>query len=323
LLITPAEFAEWELIMPRSTLISCRARGTAALAVLALFAAATRAPAYIAIAMQPIPETVVLADVVAVGKITSREKNKINAKIYPDAEGKWDFEIFELTTTAVLKGKPAKTIRVAVPRMDYHKRPMKSEVEGRTRLLNPEIKVDAEGSFLLIKHSELDFYVLPPIGGFLDKNEPDYEKELALLRRCAGLLEKPDQGLSSKEREDRFLTAYMLLYDYEFKDIRRMASRGLTEEPIDAKQSKLILKALLEGNWDAPKKGSLSGPLSRVLPQSTIPWLKLDADSMKQRPTVSPFAQEEYAAAGRKWLKDVSETAQLRRLIPAKEKAPK
>lgn len=308
--------------MTMPTILSGRGQWTAALAVCWFFAVETCARAYIGIAMQPIPETVVIADVVALGKITSREKTKINAKIYPDAPGKWDFEVFELTVAAVLKGKAAKTFRVGVPRMDYHKRPMKVEVEGRIRLLNPEIKVAAEGSFLLVKHCELDFYVLPPICGFLDKNEADYDKELALLRRCAGLLAKPDEGLSAKEKEDRFLTAYMLVYDYDFKDYRRAASRGLIEEPVDPKQSKRILQALLEGDWDVPNPGFASGPLSKVRPQSTIAWLKLDAASMKKRPTVSPLAEEEYAKAGRKWLTDISETAQLRRLVAAKEKAP-
>jgi len=294
------------------------------LAVSYLLAAGKPASAYIAIAMQPIPETIVIADVVAIGKITAREPKTLNGKIYPDGNGRWDFAIYELTPSTVIKGKAAKTFRVGVPQIEYHKKPMKIVENGETRLLNPEVQVGAEGTFLLIKHCELDMYVLPTIGGFLVKTEPGYEKENSLLRRCAKLLEKPEDGLGSKEKEDRFLTAYMLLYEYGMKDGRKSASKGMVEEPIDPKLSKRILQVMLEADWSVPEKVTATGPLSTVRPQNALPWLKLDAASLKKRPKLNFFDQAEYATLGRQWLTEINETAQLHRLVaPAKEKNAK
>ena len=63
------------------------------LVVSCLSAGATPASAYIAIALQPIPETIVISDVVAIGKITAKEPKTLNGKTYPDGTGRLDFAI--------------------------------------------------------------------------------------------------------------------------------------------------------------------------------------------------------------------------------------
>jgi hypothetical protein len=298
-------------MIERRAVLAC----TFTAAIVGVLTITTPARAYIGIAMQPIPETIVIADAVVFGKVSAQEKGTIRAKIYADNAAKWDFVIFELTATSVIKGKEAKTFRVGVPQMDYHKKPIKTDIDGKPRLLNPEVKVGVEGAFLLIKHSELDFYVLPTLGGFLDKNEDGYDKEAALLRRCARLLDKPDEALRSKDKEDRFLTAYMLVYDYCAKPGRTAASKGVVAEAVDQKQTRLILQALLDADWTPPEKIKTTGPLSPVRPYQLLPWMKLDEASMKKKPALNPFKVDELTKGGRQWLQEVQETAQLQRLV--------
>jgi hypothetical protein len=286
-------------------------------ALMSMFLLGSPAHGYIGIAMQPIPETFVIADVVVVGKITAKEKETVHAQIYPDNKtAKWDFQIFELTASSVIKGKEVKTFRVAVPQLPQHMRPIEAEIGGRKKLLNPEAKIGSEGVFLLIKHCERDFYVLPTLGGFLEKSEADHEQECAQLRRCARLLRNPDESLRSKQKEDRFLTAYMLVYEYCARPGRMAASKGVVAEPVDAKHSRLILHALLDdGDWTAAGKPAFTGPLGRVYPHQLLASITLDDAAMKKKPTVKPFPVEEYAKEGRKWLEDVRDTAQLQRLV--------
>jgi hypothetical protein len=301
--------------IPRLTVLVC------ALTTLLVLAAPARG--YIGIIMQPIPETIVLADVVVTGKLTAKEEKTIRAQIYPDHAGVWEYDLYELTVDKVLKGKAGKTLRVGVPRAGMSSaKPVKVKVEGGEIVINPQVKRDVEGTFLLIKHHQRDFYVVPPMGGFLDKNEAIYKQELALLRRCAALLERPGDGLRAKDKEDRFLTAYMLIYDYGFKERRKGASKGLVPEPIAADQGRLILQALLEGEWRPRKGGLLGGPLSPPYPQNAVNWLPVDEESAKGRPDVKLTLTDAaaYAEAGRKWLRAIRDSARLHRLV--REKPP-
>ena len=60
----------------------------------------------------------------------------------------------------------------------------------------------------------------------------------------------PMASLKSKDANERVLTAGMLIYRY--RDCRKNPNGKAKEEPIDAAQSKLILTAIAEGDWNQP-----------------------------------------------------------------------
>jgi hypothetical protein len=271
--------------------------------------------AYIGIALQPIPEVVVLADVLVVGKITAKEEKTIQATVYPDHPNKYEMCLFELTTSDVLRGRSQKTYRVATLQPEAFTRPQFLTIDGKKRRLNPEVKVNVEGAFILVKHSTHDFYVVPPLGGFFDGSAQDYAKELNLLRCCSNLLSDPTKGLDSKNEEDRFLTAYMLVYDCCARPQRLGAAKRTTSEPITAELSKQVLDILLLRDWDGPATQKYMGPFTTIYPFHAVQHLKLNESSMKTRPTVSGFATEADIKEYRRWLNSVRDTARIQRVV--------
>lgn len=272
------------------------------LAVVGVVLNADRADAYIFLSAWPLPDRVATADVVAFGKITAQENKMARVALYPDpkVEARFDLRFFELSITEVIKGElRAKTVRVAI--FDHEQL--------------PKLKIDAEGCFALGKHFEQDFYIVGS-GMFFNKASKDYEKETALLRRYAKLLNAPEKGLASKDQADRYMTAYLLIHEFGWTQQRKL-TQDLVEEPIDPKLSKLILKAIVEADWSHPTVRN-DTPLDIPHPNQTIPMLKLDAVSKAKWPTVSPF-DDKYEETVLTWLRDNAETARLQRMVPKKK----
>src|SRR5436309_3290308 len=88
------------------------------------------------------------------------------------------------------------------------------------------------------------FYTASGGLSFLDQKNPNFDKDLALVKRCCKILQEPDAALKAKNAEERFLAAAMLLAQY-----RTRKSATAKSEPIDAEQSKLILQALAGADW--------------------------------------------------------------------------
>src|SRR5262249_54748058 len=77
------------------------------------------------------------------------------------------------------------------------------------------------------------------------KNADAFKVELAEAQRCARLLEAPEAGLTSKDADERLLTAGLLILKY------RTARDGAGAfEPADAKLSRLILLTLADADWN-------------------------------------------------------------------------
>jgi hypothetical protein len=175
----------------------------------------------------------------------------------------------------------------------------------------PAPAVGQEGCFYAVKHCTEDFYVVPA-GGFHDKNGKDFEKELALTRRGCKFLSEPNMALKAKERQDRVLTAYLLALRYTYGPIRL---RGKNQaKPIDAEQSKLIMLALAEADWDRPADQVEVSPryavnlIGEAARQSGVPL-------PKSFPT-NTGDQKKDAAAMKQWLQDNAESYRIQQLVP-------
>src|SRR5262249_24232054 len=101
---------------------------------------------------------------------------------------------------------------------------------------------------------------------------------------------------------DRFLTAAVLLAKYRTR-------KGPAEkaEPIDAEQSKLILKALASADWTPPKDFTQLSPLM-VLGRLSL----TEKDGWKPPPGQDPKA---YAAYAQRWLADHAATYRIERYV--------
>jgi hypothetical protein len=185
----------------------------------------------------PIPERVALADVIVIGKVASIGKKPVMVKESGlNREVAYSVAVFEIKET--LKGtKGAKKIEVGI---------LGAQQPGQPRIPSLQTTTLTQGQdlcLMLKKHESGKFHVL--VGGYdynLNKKSPNYRNSEALTRRCVKLLANPDKSLKSNVRSDRVLTASMLVYQYR-------DPVGSKEDEIDANQSKLIMRALAEGDW--------------------------------------------------------------------------
>jgi hypothetical protein len=240
-----------------------------------------------------LPERVVRADLVVMGTVTAIEDQRVTASGGGNLAGiKVAYKIARVKVTEVLAGpKERVTVRVGF-------------------LPDPELAAGHEACFLLAKHTQGDFFVpvvgpisgSPPASVFIDKNSPAFKEQLALVRRCARLLSDPAAGLKAKDRDDRFLTAAMLVLRYRSYP---GDGRPFKKKPIDAAESKQILEALRDADW------SKQYPETWLAPSAVFNHLHLDP---------SIYNSSSQGADPKKWLRENAARYRIERLVRVEDK---
>lgn len=249
----------------------------------------------------PLANRVARAPVVVVGKVTGFEEKSFLAAAAPGAK-KTEYKIAVLTVSDAVRVpkllKGAKTIRLGFvpppPMVIINPRPFQANL-------------DQEGCFFLTKHPTHDFYVPAMQLCFVSKAIPTFDKELGLIKRCAKILEAPGAALKGENAEDRFLAAAMSVIRY-----RTRHSPADKTQPLDAEQSKLILRALAAADW-TPNKD-----FTRLTPVMVLNRLGLTKkDGFMPANTSDP---EAYAAYAKQWVMDHADTYRIERFVAVKAK---
>jgi hypothetical protein len=280
-------------------------RGKWFLGAATLIALAVPVQAVVPLTAPPLPARVVLADLIALGKVTAIEDDPVQAapliKI-PGVNNKVSFRIAVVSIQSPIAGADKlKQVRVA-----FTPPPTTgSTVRGGGRLAIVRLAAGDEGCFFLRKHPDEPFYVASAAYDFLAKDKTkEFDKEIAQVKRCVRLLGDPKSGLESKEADDRLLTAALLLYRY--RTPRHVYVGRPRTEPIPAGESKRILTIISEADWD-PKGSSVAG-----MPMSLFMRLDLtDADGWEP-----PADLPQVAPAAQKWLRDHLADYRIRRYLP-------
>ncbi len=283
--------------------------GAAGLSVLAVMAAPVFARAMM-IAPAPIPQRVAESDAVVVGKVTAFGDKLVNAKsIFGDS--KVDYQIAVVRVEDAFLG--AKDAEIKVGFVPPPPPVVPAPGPGPIRIIKryPQFKLvlDQEACLFLVKHPTEDFYVGVHYYDVINKTgDANFVKSMDEVRRAAKLLADPAAGFKSKEADDHFLTAAILIMRYR---TRRVGGPDKTEL-IDAGQSKQILGALAEADW-APKVG---GPFGfRLTPQSVFYRLGLTPkDGWTQ-----PKDYKQTADEAKKWLKDNADKYRIERFVADKD----
>jgi hypothetical protein len=165
--------------------------------------------------------------------------------------------------------------------------------------------VGMEGCFFLTKHGVGGFYLAPGGLNFLNKKNPSFDKDIVLLKRCVKILQEPNAALKAKNAEERFLAAAMLLAQYR----TRKSPKDQTE-PIDAEQSKLILKALASADWTP------TTDLMKLSPRLVLYRLPLTKKDGWEPPAANDA--KALAAYAQKWLNDHADTYRIQRFVAKK-----
>jgi hypothetical protein len=282
--------------------------GLAALYTLAVLASAAPAVAMM-VAPAPIPQRVATADVVVVGKVTGFADKSVSAPRFPGDTVQAEYQVALVKVEDALLGtRGMKEIRVGFippPAPVPDARPVRPPIR---RFPSVNLTLNQEVCLFLTRHPAADFYTAPAYYHVLNKTgNANFARELGEVKRCAKLLADPKAGLDSKDKDECFLTAAMLITRYRTPNLSRA---GLPKtEPVDAAQSKRILEALAEADWAVrnPRQAQMA-------PQNLFFRLGLKpADGWTQ-----PRDYRETPAAAKKWLQDHAGTYRVQRYVAEK-----
>lgn len=249
----------------------------------------------------PTPDRLATAACAVLGKVSEIEKKSVIATAAPGNPQKYEYQIAVIKVDEALAGAQGLThVRVGLlgPAVNDERRD-RGEPSAPASLT-----VGMEGCFFLLQHHDQTFFVFDNYQGFVTKESDPAGFDV--LKRCGKLLKDPKAGLTSKDADDRFLTAAMLVARYRSGV---PGAQAVKTEPIAADESKLILAALREADW-----GRQAG--DRLNPQQAFARLGLTPQDGWQQP--QDFAK--YQAAAKEWLAKHADTYRIQRYVAADKK---
>lgn len=266
-----------------------------------------------------LPEQVVQSDAIIVGKVQALEEKPVEAKLFVGAPQKVPFTVANVHIDEVLLGLKSVThIRVGFipqPAAADPSTGTRPAIRPRGGLPNPTLKVNQEGCFFLQKHPDGDFYILTPMSNPLDRKDENYKKQVANIQKSLKLLAAPVAALQSPKLDDRLFTASLLVQKY--RQFRNTGGGQPVQQPIGAEESRLILEAIAEADWNKndPDMMVQSG-------QMLFNMLGIQPKDGWKPPQVQPGQnyQEEYQKAAKKWLKDNATKFRMQKWTTAESK---
>lgn len=231
-------------------------------------------------------QRLIQADTVVIGLVTAIEDKPIESVPTPAAKEKVLYKIAQVKVQeAILGAKGKETLRVGFVK-------------------DKELKVDQEACFILAPHHAQPFYVYREAeADVCATGHRWFEYRMKILRQCARCLEKPLEALKSQDTQDRLLTAAILISRY------RDSALGPKTEPIDAEESKLLLRALRDADWGKEDKAL------KLSPQPLFALLGLTAKD-GWNPPKDPVGAR---LAAENWLIDNHNKYRILRFVPEKK----
>lgn len=238
-----------------------------------------------------LPERLARAEVVVTGKITRFEEKPVTAR-----DG-MEYEIAVVKIDDAIVGAKGLThLRFAVA-------PGRGIRVGRGFM---KLNEGMEACFFLSPVQGESFYTAPMYYDVMPKDGENFKRDVDLLKQCAKLLEDPSRGLTSSDPAVRFMTTAVLIARYRTPPA---GANELTQEPLDQKESKLLLLALADADWEkADPRWSNIQPLSLFFRLGITP----------QDGFTRPQNFKELPAEAKKWLRANAETYRIKKFVPKK-----
>ncbi|MBY0459032.1 MAG: hypothetical protein K2V38_16975, partial [Gemmataceae bacterium] len=195
-------------------------------------------------------------------------------------------------------------------------------VRPPVRQFAPELKEGQEMLFFLAKHPSADFYVLPAMSPPVDVSTDAGKKEIDGVKKTLEVLADPMKGLKSDKADVRATTAATLVMKY-----RSYPDMGgeVDQVAIGADESKLILKAIAEGDWSNQVKPGTPANLNPSVVTAFYQIGLTDKDGWRQpmfpqpqpgQPPVDFNALVKEAFV--KWLAGPGKDYQIKKMVPKK-----
>jgi hypothetical protein len=292
-----------------------------------LLAVPATTDALVVMAQKPSPTRAALTDTIVVGRVMGMEDIDVKVPAAPGSAQMTTYRIAVVSITELVRGKKElKQVRVGF--VPSNVGPNANPGGGPGPVIRPgmgpvQLAAGQEGLFFLQKHATGDFFVVSGQFDFVsNQNKAGYENDLKDAKRAAKLLESPLESLKSKEQDDRYFTAALLITLY-----RTAKVVPNKQEPISVEESKLILQALAENeNWKGQamiKPGIKGGPIKGgpIRQDPMAPLQLFNMLGVNQQDGFTPPAQitspDDYPQAARQWCQKNAGTYQIKRFVSA------
>lgn len=199
-------------------------------------------------------ERALRAPVVVVGKVTAVEKDTVDAPLYPGATNKVAHKIAVVKVGTNLIGADNLThVKIGfVPSGAGGVRPGRGPE-------NPELKEGQEWLFFLTKNEAGNFLAIPYMTPPVESGAPTFKDDVAAVKKVLAVFADPVKALKAEKPAERFDAALALVTRYRTAP---EGARGVDAVAVPAEESKLILKALAEGEWRTSRAGERMNGLS-------------------------------------------------------------
>jgi hypothetical protein len=232
------------------------------------------------------------------------EDKDVEVAPFPGSPNKVPYRVAIVQVTESITGaKGAKMVRVGFPAPPAPPDPNQPVRIIRRPGMQVQLKTGTEGLFYLTK-SASNLYTTPMYYDVTPRESANFNKEVEEAKAQSKLLENPTAGLQAKDPQTRFLTAALLVARY-----RNLRGGNARLEPIAAEESKLILAALAEADWNRPQ-----GRFDQLHPMQVFNQLGLTQKEGWQPQNVR--TPQDYANAVRAWLRQNANTYRIQRVVP-------
>jgi hypothetical protein len=189
-------------------------------------------------------ERALRAPIVVVGKVTAIEKEAIETPLYPGGNKVAHKIAVVKVETNLLGAENTTHLKVGfVP----------AGAGGRRGPDNPTLKEGQEWLFFVTKHHGGAFYAIPYMTPPVDSTAATFKADVEAVKKVLAVVADPMKALKAEKAEDRFAAALALVLKYRTPPEGTLES---TQVAIPAEESKLILKALAEGEWKPEPTGT-------------------------------------------------------------------
>ncbi len=182
---------------------------------------------------------VVSSPVSVIGKVSSLDRDTVEASSYPGVKEKTKYTIATVKVETNIRGAKG----VTHLKVGFY--PGSSGTGGSYKF--PVLKDGQDVCLFLNKHHEANFYVFPPLAPPLDVTEGN-KATVEMLKRAAVVFDDSAKALKSAKAEDRLFAAGLLVVQYRTQPFGRASA----SEPIPLEESQAILKILAGADWTQP-----------------------------------------------------------------------
>jgi hypothetical protein len=250
-------------------------------------------------------ERALRSPVVIVGKVTSVEKDTVDAILYPGATNKMAHKIAIVKVETNLAGADGVThFRVGfVP----HNPALRRGPE------NPALAEGQEWLFFLTRSAGGEFHAIPYMTPPLETNAAGAKEQIESVKKTLAMIADPMKSLKAEKPEDRHAAALALVVRYRTPP---EGTREVETVAIPADESKLILKALAEGEWKSDPRGERMNALTAFYSLGLG-----DADGWKYpAPKPGEDATEVLRTTFVKWLDGPGKNYAIKKIVAKKTK---